>query len=207
MRRSHKPYALIALLALNPSVDSWGDYEAGVAAYERGDYAAAAEEMKVLADRNDPRAQTFLGNLYADGAGVPQNWQIAVHLYKKAATQGHEPAEQILESLGIVGVYSSPSENARSTSSKSQIFHVQLAAFRSSKRAHRISRRLKDRFPGLFNRLQLRVVRADLGEELGIWYRIRAGPLPDRASANQLCIEIRRRNAVEECYLVSESID
>ena len=207
MRRPQKAYSLVVLLALNLTTDAWADYETGIAAYKRGDYAAAAAEMKILADQNDPQAQTFLGNLYADGVGVPQNWEIAVQLYQKAAIQGHKPAEHILKSLGAVSVSSKPPESGISTFSDSQIFQVQLAAFRSPAGALQAADRLKEGHPELFEGLELRVVRANLGEKLGVWYRIRAGPLPDKASANRLCVEIRQRNAAEGCYLVSRTIE
>jgi len=199
--------SLVLLLALSLTTDAWGDYKAGIAAYKRGDYAAAAAEMKSLADQNDPRAQTFLGNLYADGVGAPQNWEIAVQLYQRAAVQGHKPAEHILESLGVVSVSSNPPGSNNSTFSVSQIFHAQLAAYRSPGRARKAIERLQEGHPELFENLELRVVRANLGEELGVWYRIRAGPLPDKASANRLCVEIRRRNAAAGCYLISPTIN
>lgn len=207
VRRPQKAYPLVVFLALNLTTDAWADYETGIAAYKRGDYVAAAAEMKILADQNDPRSQTFLGNLYADGVGVPQNWEIAVQLYQKAAIQGHKPAEHILKSLGAVSVSSKPPGSGKSTFSDSQIFQVQLAAFRSPTRALQAADRLKEGHPELFEGLALRVVRANLGEELGVWYRIRAGPLPDKASANRLCVEIRQRNAAEGCYLVSRTIE
>ncbi len=207
VRRPQKAYSLVVLLALNLTTDAWADYETGIAAYKRGNYAAAAAEMKILADQNDPRAQTFLGNLYADGVGVPQNWEIAVQLYQRAAIQGHKPAEHILKTLGAVSVSSKPPGSSRSTFSDSQIFQVQLAAFRSPKAALQAAERLKEGHPELFEGLELRVVRANLGEKLGVWYRIRAGPLPNRASANRLCVDIRRRNAAEGCYLVSRTIE
>lgn len=207
VRRPQKAYPLVVFLALNLTTDAWADYETGIAAYKRGDYVAAAAEMKILADQNDPRAQTFLGNLHADGVGVPQNWEIAVQLYQKAAIQGHKPAEHILKSLGAVNVSSKPPGSGKSTFSDSQIFQVQLAAFRSPTRALQAADRLKEGHPELFEGLALRVVRANLGEELGVWYRIRAGPLPDKASANRLCVEIRQRNAAEGCYLVSRTIE
>ncbi len=207
VRRPQKASQLVVFLALNLTTDAWADYETGIAAYKRGNYAAAAAEMKILADQNDPRAQTFLGNLYADGVGVPQNWEIAVQLYQKAAIQGHKPAEHILKSLGAVSVSSKPPESGISTFSDSQIFQVQLAAFRSPTGALQAADRLKERHPELFEGLELRVVRANLGEKLGVWYRIRAGPLPDKASANRLCVEIRQRNAAEGCYLVSRTIE
>ncbi len=207
VRRLQKAYPLVVFLALNLTTDAWADYETGIAAYKRGDYVAAAAEMKILADQNDPQAQTFLGNLYADGVGVPQNWEIAVQLYQRAAIQGHKPAEHILKSLGAVSVSAKPPGSGQSNFSDSLVFFVQLGAYRSPKLALQNTERLKEGHPVLLEGLELTVVRANLGERLGVWYRIRAGPLPDRASANRLCVEIRRRNATEGCYLVSRTIE
>jgi TPR repeat protein len=40
------------------------------------------------ADQGNADAQTYLGNLYTKGQGVPQNYAKAINLYKKACAQG-----------------------------------------------------------------------------------------------------------------------
>ena len=47
VRRPQKAYSFVVLLALNLTTDAWADYETGIAAYKRGDYAAAAAEIKI----------------------------------------------------------------------------------------------------------------------------------------------------------------
>ena len=46
---------------------AWADWDDGVAAYERGDYATALEEWRPLAEQGDADAQFNLG-VMTDGA-------------------------------------------------------------------------------------------------------------------------------------------
>ena len=55
------------------------------AAYSRGDYVRAANELSPLALRGNARAQTLLGFMYENGFGVPQAYDAATDLYQKAA--------------------------------------------------------------------------------------------------------------------------
>jgi len=81
---------------------AWADSQAGVDVYSRDNYSAAvASELQLLAFQGDPHAQTQLAHLYADGRGVPQNYTEAIHWYRRAALQGHQPARAALESLGV----------------------------------------------------------------------------------------------------------
>ena len=77
------------------------DLEAGLTAYSQGDYATAATEYRLAARQDDPIAQTRLATLYADGTGLPQNYEEAIRWYRRAALQGHEPARDALEALGV----------------------------------------------------------------------------------------------------------
>ena len=44
--------------------ESWSaDFQKGVTAYEKGDYATALREWKPLAEQGDARVQTLLGTL------------------------------------------------------------------------------------------------------------------------------------------------
>ena len=51
---------------------AWADWDDGVAAYERGDYATARKEIRPLADRGHADAQHALGVMYDLGNGVPE---------------------------------------------------------------------------------------------------------------------------------------
>jgi len=62
-------------------------------AYKRGDYATVLQLMRPLADAGNTRAQTYLGVLYDNGQGVPQDDAQAVVWYRKAADQGDARAQ------------------------------------------------------------------------------------------------------------------
>ena len=68
------------------------DFEAGVAAYKRGDYAAALSELRPLAEQGQANAQLALGVMYTNGEGVAQNY-IQAHMWLSlAASQGERGA-------------------------------------------------------------------------------------------------------------------
>lgn len=76
------------------------DYDDAVAAYERGNYAAAVVEFRSLAEKGSAKAQFNLGFMYNRGDGVAQNYAESVKWFLKAAEQGDVMAQY---SLG--GVY------------------------------------------------------------------------------------------------------
>ena len=47
-------------------------FEDGLAAHERGDYATTLRLLKPLAEQGNASAQVILGLMYAHGRGVPQ---------------------------------------------------------------------------------------------------------------------------------------
>ena len=49
------------------------DLEKGFDAYEKGDYATAVREFKVLAEQGNAKAQYNLGLMYDNGEGVPED--------------------------------------------------------------------------------------------------------------------------------------
>src|SRR5215472_14710181 len=69
------------------------DFDAAVAAYRRGDYAAAVKLLKPLTEQGDARAQFDLGLMHDKGQGVPQDYATAVSWYRKAAEQGNARAQ------------------------------------------------------------------------------------------------------------------
>jgi len=66
-----------------------GDYQLGLSAYERGDYAEALNQWLPLAERGDPESQYRVGRLYYYGRGVAQDYAQAGEWYLQAAEQGH----------------------------------------------------------------------------------------------------------------------
>ena len=83
-----KRLALAVALLIALAVPAWADFQAGADAYARGDYATALHELKPLAEQGNSDAQAFLGLMYRDGRGIPQNYAEAVKWYRKAAEQG-----------------------------------------------------------------------------------------------------------------------
>ena len=71
-----------------------GPLEDGVAAYERGDYAAAFRLMRPLAEQGDASAQFNLGIMYSEGKGVTHD-HIQAHMwFNLAAARGEEKARE-----------------------------------------------------------------------------------------------------------------
>jgi len=69
------------------------DFQAGVDAYNQGDYATVLKEWQPLAEQGDAVAQDSLGHLYHYGKGVPQDYQEAVRWFWLAAEQGYQIAQ------------------------------------------------------------------------------------------------------------------
>lgn len=68
-------------------VPAWADYQAGMDARNRGDFARALREWQPLAEQGDARAQFYLGLLYENGDGVPTDYAKARQWYEKSAAQ------------------------------------------------------------------------------------------------------------------------
>ena len=85
------PVLLLSLFLGLPSYSS--DFDKGLTAYNNGDYATALKEWKPLAEEGDVDAQYYLGVLYDNGDGVPQDYKEAVRWYKLAAEQGVAEAQ------------------------------------------------------------------------------------------------------------------
>ncbi len=99
-------YLTLALLLASIGI-SYADFDAGVAAYERQDYATALREFRPLAEQGDAEAQNNLGVMYLKGEGVAQDSKAAVQWYSKASEQGHASAQIILgfmysQGLGVL---------------------------------------------------------------------------------------------------------
>jgi len=77
-------------------------------------------------------------------------------------------------------------------------FRVQFASARSEDGAESEWRKLQGRHSELLAGMNLRVVRADLGDK-GVWYRARIGPFSDRAGAGTLCDSLKK--VVVDCFV------
>jgi len=75
----------------------------GRAARLRGDYATAVRLFRLAADQGDAIAQQYLGVMYIDGEGVPQNYAEAFKWYRLAADQSIANAQLCLGSMYATG--------------------------------------------------------------------------------------------------------
>ncbi len=87
------------ILAVGLVLPVRADFEAGVEAYKRGNYAAALREFKPLAKQGHAEAEFRLGVMYENGIGVPRDYVQAVKWYRRAAGQGHARA---MDRLGFM---------------------------------------------------------------------------------------------------------
>ncbi len=74
-------------------------FEDGEVAYDRGDYAAAAQLWREAAEQGHAKAQYNLGVLYTQGLGIQQDYSATMQWYYKAAEQGHAKAQY---NLGVL---------------------------------------------------------------------------------------------------------
>ncbi len=107
MRKHLARFMMMAFIA----IVFWGlagcapaNYQQGMKHYKPNDAAAAARELKPLAEQGDADAQFNLGSLYYQGRGVPQNYSEALAWMRKAAEAGHLFAQVTLGSIYSEGV-------------------------------------------------------------------------------------------------------
>jgi cell division septation protein DedD len=78
-------------------------------------------------------------------------------------------------------------------------YFVQLASVKSDAGARKEWARMQRAHPDLLGDLELSVQSADLGER-GIFFRIRTGPFPNKATAQDMCWQIKA--AKLDCLVV-----
>ncbi len=87
-----KRITAFAVLLVVLAAPAWAGWDEGVAAYERGDYATALREMRVLAAQGHDQAQYNLGVLYDKGQGVARNIVLA-HMWSTLFEDGRTAYE------------------------------------------------------------------------------------------------------------------
>lgn len=98
MRRAPFPLLLLLLSLAAPPLAA-GPLEDGRQAFQGGDYKAALELWRPLADDGDPRAQYNLALLYHGGLGTEKDLGEARRWYTLAAQQGNDDAQY---NLGVL---------------------------------------------------------------------------------------------------------
>ena len=91
--------SIVVGLVFMLAVSGCADYQAGLDAYNRGDYDTALKELRPLAEQGHAEAQYNLGYMYYKGQGLPQNYIQAYMWASLAAGQGYELAAKGLEIL------------------------------------------------------------------------------------------------------------
>jgi TPR repeat protein len=81
-----------------------GEPDSAYGAFQRGLYLTAFHEAtKRIDEKNDPKAMTLLGELYADGLGVPNDDKKAEEWYRLAAARGDREAMFALAMFRLTG--------------------------------------------------------------------------------------------------------
>ena len=94
---------MTATLALLPLAASADDFADAVAAFERGDHAAAVQVFRAGAEQDRPGAQFALGVAYELGRGVEADPAQAAAWYRKAAAKGNPRAQACIGQLYAEG--------------------------------------------------------------------------------------------------------
>jgi Flp pilus assembly protein TadD len=157
--------------------------------------AKVASEPDMAADK-DPMKVTpgsrpigSAGGRAAKGATAQQD---------AAARIAPEPTEYEKDDAKSMGGRPATASTAKSAPGAGYL--VQVGAYNSEKRADRAWKTVMTSAKGLLDDLSREVVKADLGGGKGIVYRLRAGPLPDRAASKKLCTELNGRGV--GCFVV-----
>jgi TPR repeat protein len=77
---------VLALVSAGPAAG--GPLQAGNAAYNAHNYPVAARLLLPLAEHGNARAQTYVGFMFANGRGLPQDYIAAARWYRYASEQG-----------------------------------------------------------------------------------------------------------------------
>jgi hypothetical protein len=88
------PVLLITLLLGTPAVAA--DFQKGLDAWNKKDYATALREWRPLAERGHARSQVNLGWMYYLGQGVTKDYKTAVKWDRLAAEQKNARAQNYL---------------------------------------------------------------------------------------------------------------
>ncbi len=101
--------ALCAGFTLGLTAPAWAGWDEGVAAYTRGDYAAALREWRPLAEQGNALAQGNLGFMYGKGLGVPQNY-VQAHMWLNLAASRNLPSDKAAKNRDIVAKRMTPAQ-------------------------------------------------------------------------------------------------
>ena len=174
------------------------------------------------AEGGHPDAQYLLATLVERSASSDEQLESAIQWYEQAADKGHRLARRRL----IQGYEGPPPQSGgegapagarppnRADPAVPSVpavpnvpnvggYSVQLGSFRGSEKARRHGSNLEARHPAILSGVGVFVVRVDLGADMGVWHRLRAGPIPSASAARALCETLRRAGTSKDCYAVA----
>ena len=100
MKRIISTLCLIISIACGSFSVCWSDdFQKGMEAYKKDDFANAIKEWILLGDDGNEKAQYFLGEIYYKGKGIPQDYKKALKWNTLSAKQGNKVAQY---NLGIM---------------------------------------------------------------------------------------------------------
>ena len=91
----------VVFVFLSPAAQA--DFDAGMTAYQNGDYETAFEEFERLAEKDIVLAQTNLGYMYSLGEGVEQDLEKSAYWFREAAKNGSTSAQLTMGALAYHG--------------------------------------------------------------------------------------------------------
>jgi hypothetical protein len=103
------------------------------------------------------------------------------------------PKEPIVQASPVNPPAPAPQVQTSTSSVSGLAYQIQIAAVRTEERAKSEWDRLKKKHGDLLGGYTLNVVRADLGADKGIFYRLRAGPIAGEDVAKALCQNLSKR--------------
>ncbi len=104
MTKTNLSLFMLVGLSLMLSIPAWADFQAGMDAYNRGDYDTALKELRPLAEQGHAKAQLKLGIMYSQGQGVPQDYVQGAKWVRLAAEQGDVDAQYTLSRMYFEGL-------------------------------------------------------------------------------------------------------
>ena len=103
MRLFHLAAGALFMVAALAGAAGAGPLDDARAADRRGDYATEFRLLRPLAEQGNAEAQTALGDMYAGGHGVVQDYVEAVKWFRRAAEQGFADAQDFLARMYVQG--------------------------------------------------------------------------------------------------------
>ncbi len=100
----HLPLVIALFTGLAAALPAAADGNAGLKAYQAGDYATAMKEFLPLAEAGQATAQAAVGQMYLNGEGVPQDAGQAAIWLEKAANGGNARARYQIGNMYAAGM-------------------------------------------------------------------------------------------------------